>query len=175
MVFMPTTDETLDEILNLAAAHFKVPREKLSPDGDFFRALGDQIVAAADLLQRLPAPIVFDHMARVGQPAGVESPAFALVRKLIDKGRTWVKLSGAYMDTRMGPPAYADTSAVAKAYLKAAPERMVWGSDWPHPTEKADAKPDDAILFNLLADWAPNEATRTRILVDNPVSLYGFG
>jgi predicted TIM-barrel fold metal-dependent hydrolase len=51
---------------------------------------------------------------------------------------------------------------------------MVWGSDWPHPTEKADAKPDDAVLFDLLADWAPDEAIRHRILVDNPATLYRF-
>lgn len=137
--------------------------------------LGDQIVEIADLLKRLPSPIVFDHMARIPEPAGVDHPAFALVLKLIDKGRTWVKLSGAYQDTRTGPPAYADVSKVARAYVKAAPERMVWGSDWPHPTEKDDAKPDDAILFDLMLDWAPDEATRNRILVDNPAKLYGFG
>jgi len=74
-----------------------------------------------------------------------------------------------------GAPAYADVRKVARAYVKASPERMVWGSDWPHPTEKADAKPDDAILFDLLANWAPDEATRARILVDNPAELYGFG
>jgi D-galactarolactone isomerase len=137
--------------------------------------LGDQIVEIADLLQRLPSPIVFDHRARIPEPAGVDHPAFALVLKLLDNGRTWVKLSGAYMDTRNGPPAYADVSKVAQAYVKAAPERMVWGSDWPHPTEKADAKPDDAVLFDLLADWAPDEAIRNRILVANPAALYGFG
>jgi predicted TIM-barrel fold metal-dependent hydrolase len=136
--------------------------------------LGDQIVEIADLLERLPSPIVFDHRARIPEPAGVDHPAFALVLKLLDKGRVWVKLSGAYMDTKNGPPAYADVSKVARAYVKAAPERIVWGSDWPHPTEKADAKPDDAVLFDLLADWAPDEATRNRILVDNPAALYGF-
>jgi predicted TIM-barrel fold metal-dependent hydrolase len=137
--------------------------------------LGDHIVENADLLKRLSSPIVFDHLARIPQPAGVDHPAFALVLKLLDKGRTWVKLSGAYQDTRTGPPAYADVSKVARAYVKAAPERLVWASDWPHPTEKADAKPDDAILFDLLADWAPDEITRNRILVDNPAALYGFG
>ena len=86
-----------------------------------------------------------------------------------------MKLSGAYMDTRSGPPTYADVSKVAQAYVKAAPERMIWGSDWPHPTEKADAKPDDRHSFDLLADWAPDEAIRNRILVANPVALYGFG
>src|SRR5271156_3571410 len=119
--------------------------------------LGGQIVEIADLLQRLPSPIVFDHRARIPEPAGLDHPAFALVLKLIEKGRTWVKLSGAYMDGKVGPPAYADVSKVAKAYVKASPERMVWGSDWPHPTEKADAKPDDAILFDLLPNWAPDE------------------
>ena len=69
------------------------------------------------------------------------------------QGQDLGKLSGAYQDTRTGPPAYADVSKVARAYVKAAPERLVWASDWPHPTEKVDAKPDDAILFDLLADW----------------------
>jgi predicted TIM-barrel fold metal-dependent hydrolase len=137
--------------------------------------LGDQIIEAADLLRRLPSPIVFDHLARIPQPAGVDHPAFALVLKFLDKGRSWVKLSGAYQDTKTGPPTYADVSKVARAYVKASPERLVWASDWPHPTEKADAKPDDAVLFDLLADWAPDEAIRNRILVDNPVALYGFG
>jgi predicted TIM-barrel fold metal-dependent hydrolase len=137
--------------------------------------LGDQIVEVADLLKRLPSPIVFDHMARIPEPAGVDHPAFALVLRLLDKGRTWVKLSGAYQDTKTGPPSYADVSKVARAYVKAAPERLVWASDWPHPTEKADAKPDDAILFDLMLDWAPDEATRNRILVDNPAALYQFG
>lgn len=134
--------------------------------------LGDQIVKIEDLLQRLVSPIVFDHMGRLPQPAGVDHPAFGVIRKLIDKGRTWVKLSGAYQDTKVGPPSYADTSKVAQAYAKAAPERMVWASDWPHPTEKE--KPDDAVLFDLLTVWVPNESTRRRILVENPEVLYGF-
>ena len=136
--------------------------------------LGPQIVEIESLLMRLPSSIVFDHLGRVPQPAGVSHPSFATVRRLIDKGRTWVKVSGAYQDTKVGPPSYADTSAVAKAYVSAAPERMVWGSDWPHPTEKPDNKPNDAILFDLLAEWAPEEGTRNRILVQNPAALYGF-
>jgi predicted TIM-barrel fold metal-dependent hydrolase len=63
---------------------------------------------------------------------------------------------------------------VAQAYVKAVPERLVWGSDWPHPTESSAHKPDDAVLFDLLTDWVPDEATRRRILVDNPQALYGF-
>jgi predicted TIM-barrel fold metal-dependent hydrolase len=135
--------------------------------------LGDQIVAAASLLHRLPSPIIFDHLARIPQPAGVDHPAFAAVLDLLDKGRTWVKLSGAYMNTKTGSP-YPDASLIARAFVKAAPERLVWASDWPHPTEQADEKPNDAILFDVLADWAPDEAIRNRILVDNPAALYGF-
>ena len=136
--------------------------------------LGDQIIEAAELLQRLPSPIVFDHMGRIPEPAGIDHPAFAFVLKLVERGRTWVKLSSAYQVSKSGPPGYGDASKVARAYVSAAAERMVWGSDWPHPTEKADAKPDDAVLFDLVADWAPDEAVRNRILVDNPAALYRF-
>jgi D-galactarolactone isomerase len=134
----------------------------------------DQIVAAADLWPKLPSTIVFDHLGRLPQPAGVDHPAFALIRGLLDKGRTWVKLSGAYLDSKAGAPTYADVTAVAQAFVKAAPERMVWGSDWPHPTETGGHKPNDAELFDLLGDWVPDERTRHRILVDNPAALYGF-
>ncbi|MCK8785258.1 amidohydrolase family protein [Roseomonas sp. NAR14] len=135
---------------------------------------GEKLAEARDLFMRLPSRLVFDHLGHVPQPAGVESPTFATVRALIDKGNTWVKLSGAYIDTRVGPPGYADTSAVARAYAAHAPQRMVWGSDWPHPTQAADQKPDDAVLLDLLAAWVPDEAARNRILVDNPAELYDF-
>ena len=131
------------------------------------------IMSIMDILNRVPSPIVFDHLAHVPQPAGIDDPLYARVRALIDKGRTWIKLSGAYQDTKIGPPTYADSSMVARAYVKAVPERMVWGSDWPHPSEQ-QVKPDDAVLFDLLADWAPDEAVRNRILVQNAEGLYGF-
>src|SRR5258707_5229155 len=133
---------------------------------------GEQIVGIEEVLLRGPSPIVFDHLGRLAQPNALDNPGFKTICKLIDKGKTWVKLSGAYVDTKVGPPTYSDTVAVARAYIKAAPERMVWASDWPHPTEKE--KPDDAVLFDLLAEWAPDEAMRTRILVQNPATLYGF-
>ncbi len=134
---------------------------------------GDLIVEHADLLRRLPTPIVIDHMGRFPPESGLDHAAFPIIRGLIDKGRTWVKLAGAYLNTRIGPPAYPDATKIAQAWVKAAPDRLVWGSDWPHPTEKN--KPDDALLFDLLASWAPDEATRNRILVTNPETLYGFG
>ena len=139
-----------------------------------FNMSADMTLAAKDVLNRLPCQVVFDHLAHMPEPIGIGHPAFAVVVDLLQKGKAWVKLSGAYADTKIGPPTYADSTAVAKAYVQAAPQRLVWGSDWPHPSEKDNAKPDDAILFDLLAQWAPVEAVRNRILVDNPATLYGF-
>jgi predicted TIM-barrel fold metal-dependent hydrolase len=133
-----------------------------------------QIIAIEDLLMRLPIPVMFDHFAHPGQPAGINDPVFATVRRLIDKGRTWVKLSAPYIDSKIGEPTYADVTPVAQAYVKAAPERLVWASDWPHPSQ-GDKHPDDAILFDLLTQWIPDEAPRHRILVQNPETFYGFG
>jgi len=132
----------------------------------------EQIADNAQMLQRLPATIVFDHMGKLTFPDGMQHPAYRVIRGLFDTGRAWVKLSGAYLDTSKGPPGYADGTALAQSYVRAAPERLVWGSDWPHPSAKQP--PDDAALFNLLAQWAPDEATRNRILVTNPEALYGF-
>ena len=134
----------------------------------------DRIAAAEDLWNRFPTTLVFDHLGHLPEPQGIAHPAFGVIRRLIDKGKTWVKISGAYIDTKVGPPSYSDSTKVAQAYVKAAPERMVWGSDWPHPTLPLDNKPNDAVLFDLLSVWAPNERERNRILVDNPQALYGF-
>lgn len=133
---------------------------------------GDQIVESADLLNRLGIPLVFDHMGRLPPAEGVKHPAFKIINRLVDADRAWVKLAGAYLNTAGSDGLYQDATEVARAFVQTAPERVVWGSDWPHVTEAH--KPDDAVLFDLLAYWAPNDAARTRILVDNPASLYGF-
>ncbi len=132
----------------------------------------DKIVEHAAMLGRLPTQIVFDHMGQFPQPAGLAHPAYAVIRSLVDRGCAWVKISGAYLNTKVGPPTFADATVIAQAYVKSVPERLVWGTDWPHPS--APVRPDDAALFNLLAVWAPQEATRNRILVANPQDLYGF-
>jgi predicted TIM-barrel fold metal-dependent hydrolase len=132
-----------------------------------------KIAEIMPILETVPSRIVFDHLAHIPQPDGVNHPLFGQVLKLIDKGNTWVKLSGSYADTKVGPPTYADSSAVAQAYAKAAPERCVWGSDWPHPGER-EKKPDDAVLFDLLLTWVPDEKARHRVLVENPALLYDF-
>jgi D-galactarolactone isomerase len=132
-----------------------------------------QIEDNADLLASLRGRLVFDHLAQVPQPAGLESAPYKIIRGLLDRGSTWVKLSGPYVSSKQGAPDYADAGAIAAAYVKAAPGRMVWGSDWPHPSEK-DQKPDDAHLLDLFAEWAGDAAAFKRILVDNPAELYGF-
>ncbi len=135
---------------------------------------GEQIVEMAGLIERLPGTVVIDHMARLPQPEGIRHQAFQVVRKLLDTGRVWVKLSAPYLDSKAGAPRYADVKPVARALIEHAPERCVWGSDWPHPTEPI-AKPDDAALFDFVQEWAIAEETREMILVDNPAKLYGFG
>jgi len=133
---------------------------------------GDQIAAHAALLQRLPCTLVFDHYARLPHPAGADHAAFGIVRALVDADRAWIKMSAPYLDG--GPGAAGPTSAaVARAWLAAAPERLVWGSDWPHPTERTTPV-DDAALLDRWAGWIGTPPLCRRILVDNPARLYGF-
>ncbi|TEA74100.1 2-pyrone-4,6-dicarboxylate hydrolase [Allopusillimonas soli] len=132
-----------------------------------------QIVENAAMLQRLPGQIVFDHLGRLPLAEGTSHPAFSVVRRLLEDGRAWLKLSGAYLNTRQGMGGYHDVDDIARAWIRAAPTRLVWGSDWPHVTEPA-RKPDDAELFDLLARWCGDSQVLERILVDNPARLYGF-
>ncbi len=138
-----------------------------------FNIEADQIVELAEILRRLPLPIVIDHLGHPHLPAGINDASHRIVRGLLDQGRTWVKLAGAYFNTKIGAPTYADATQIAQAFVKAAPQRLVWGSDWPHPSATG-GKPDDSLLFDLLSEWAPDEAARHRILVQNPETLYGF-
>lgn len=135
---------------------------------------GDKLVELESRLQRLPTPIVIDHMGHVPQPEGVKSETFATLQRLLDKQKTWVKLSGAYIGSHTGAPDYADVIPVAQKLISINPERMLWGSDWPHPTKPVTEKPDDAKLLDLLGIWAPDKRDQQRILHDNPIKLYGF-
>jgi len=133
----------------------------------------EQLVELEPVLAALPVPLVIDHMARIDPAEGANAAAFTVARRLLDGGNTWMKLSGVYMRSRDGAPAYRDAFALGRALVEAAPERLVWGSDWPHTTETPGTV-DDAALANVLASWCGDEAVRTRILVDNPAKLYGF-
>jgi D-galactarolactone isomerase len=119
-----------------------------------------------------PGRIVIDHVGKFLEPVPPEHPAFRCLLALLDTGRVWIKLSAAYEVSRRGPPLYEDVGVLAKALARAAPERMLWASNWPHPS--VTEKPDDTALLDILLDWAPDEPTRRRILVDNPAELYGF-
>lgn len=137
-------------------------------------ATGTQIAELAHALASLPAPVVIDHL---GAPHPGAADAGAGHRALLDllaAGRSWVKLSGAYISSRTGPPAYADLRPFARRCVEAAPDRILWGSDWPHRGQSRNL-PDDAALLDLLLDWAPTQRDREKILVTNPAELYGFG
>jgi D-galactarolactone isomerase len=123
---------------------------------------------------RLPGRFIIDHVGKFLEPVPPQHPSFKSLLRLVDTGRCWVKLSAAYEVSKSGPPRYEDVGALAKALVKAAPQRMLWASNWPHPTAPKDAFPDDANLLDLLLEWAPDEGVRRRILVDNPAELYGF-
>ncbi|SDJ49445.1 Predicted metal-dependent hydrolase, TIM-barrel fold [Paraburkholderia steynii] len=124
-------------------------------------------------LAALPCPLVIDHIAHVPQPGGLWSDALRTAQRLVEKGNTWITLSGPYVDSKTGAPAYEDVAPVAKALIGMAPERMLWGTDWPHPTEKTH-KPDDANLLDIIAGWIGRADWQQRIFVDNPVKLYQF-
>jgi D-galactarolactone isomerase len=123
-------------------------------------------------LQRLPVPLVIDHNGKFLEPVAIDHPGFKALLRLLAGGNTWVKLSAPYETSRDGPPRYSDVGALAKALVQANPERCVWASNWPHPGRKPP--PDTSDLLELLREWAPDDATRRRILVDNPAALYGF-
>lgn len=134
---------------------------------------GGEMEARAPLIRALPCAVVIDHLGRFHDPVPPEAPPVRALLRLLETGRVWVKASSPYGVSRSGPPGYEDVSAIARAVIAAAPERVVWGSNWPHPNAP-EPKPDEAPLLDLLGAWAPDEATRRAILVDNPARLYGF-
>lgn len=137
-------------------------------------APADAMLAAKSVWSSLPVPVVFDHLGRIPQPGADHHPTFGMIRELVQQGKAYVKLSGFYNETKVGPPFYTDSVRIASIYARDAPERMLWGSDWPHPTEEGKGYPDDANLLDLLSVVVPNEIQRNRILVDNPATLYQF-
>ena len=131
----------------------------------------DQVVAHEELLDRLPVDIVFDHLGRLPVARGLDHPAAAIIERLMRDGRAWMKLSAPYLDSLVGSDgAYADVDRTAKHWIKVAPERVVWGSDWPHTSLKQP--PDTALLMEKLFSWVEDQASLDRILVSNPTRLY---
>ncbi|MCY3586607.1 MAG: amidohydrolase family protein [Acidimicrobiaceae bacterium] len=127
----------------------------------------------AELLDRMPCPYVIDHMARVDAAAGLGQEPFEALLDLMRDERAWVKVSGAERLTAGGTLPYDDVVPYAQALIAAAPDRILWGTDWPHPNVRH--MPDDGDLVDTLAAFAPDESTRNLILVTNPETLYDFG
>jgi len=140
------------------------------------------IAGIKDLVAASPVPVVFDHFGRAQAELGPQQPGFAELLDLVRSGKAYVKISGAYRVSKR-PPDYSDAAPLAKAFISANAERILWGTDWPHPNSgsgrpAAEVTPlfqiDDGRLLNQLPVWAPDAAIRKKILVDNPARLYGF-
>ena len=142
------------------------------------------IAGIKDLVLSSPVPVVFDHFGGAETARGLQQPGFADLVELVRAGKAYVKISGAYRAS-MKAPDYPDLAPFAKALIAANADRIVWGTDWPHPNSNpppgrsaTDLTPvfqvDDGRLMNLLPVWAPDAAVRKKILVDNPARLYGF-
>jgi predicted TIM-barrel fold metal-dependent hydrolase len=139
------------------------------------------LAALKDRLAAMPMTPVFDHFAGAKAALGVNQPGFDMVLELVRSGKAYVKISGAYRASDAAPD-YANVAPLARALIAANADRIVWGSDWPHPGPPGKSPTDintpfpvdDGRLLNLVAEWAPDPATRRKILVDNPARLYGF-
>jgi D-galactarolactone isomerase len=125
-------------------------------------------------IKRLPGRFVIDHTGKFLEPVSTQHAAFQSLLRLLDTGRCWVKLSAPYETSKTGAPKYEDVSRLARALVKHAPERMLWASNWPHPSARKPQPPEDAHLLDLLLDWAPDETVRRKILSDNAAELYRF-
>jgi len=139
------------------------------------------IDALKDHLAALGIPIVFDHFGRAQAALGTGQPEFAAMLDLVKAGHAYVKISAAYRSSQKVPD-FPDVTPIAQAIVAANPDRVVWGTNWPHPgrgtSPTAIAPPypaDDGLMLNLLTRWAPDATVRKKILVDNPARLYGFG
>ncbi|HJS77370.1 MAG TPA: amidohydrolase family protein [Burkholderiales bacterium] len=125
-------------------------------------------------IKRLSGKFVIDHTGKFLEPVSVDSQPFRSLLNLVETGRCWVKLSAPYETSKTGGPKYQDVGKLAKALVKKARERMLWASNWPHPSVPKEKRPADEDLLDLLLDWAPVEEARKKILVENPAELYGF-
>lgn len=124
------------------------------------------------LIAAQPSRIVIDHVGKFLEPVGADHPAFASLKRLLDTGNVWVKLSAMYETSKTGAPGYEDVGSLAEVLVREYPERCLWASNWPHPGQQV--RPDDKSLLGLLDAWCPSQAVRDQILVHNPAELYRF-
>jgi predicted TIM-barrel fold metal-dependent hydrolase len=130
----------------------------------------DSIIPLSDMMRKLSLPFVIDHMGRVPAKAGVEQQPLRALLELAKDERCWIKVCGS---ERISMPPYAEAIPIAAAIVEAAPDRVLWGTDFPHPNATHEA--DEADLVDLVPRFVESEAGQQRLLVDNPARLYGFG
>ncbi len=185
----PITDDEFKELWSQGARCVRcnpsqpggLPLEELERFADRLAKLGwhiqlmstpDQLSALAPRLAKLSCPIVVDHIGDVRASKGIAQPAFQALLGLLRAGNCWIKLSAGYHHSEQDPP-YPETVPFVHRLVRERPDRLFWGSDWPHANHWG-RMPNSTDLFDLLIDWVPDEDTRNRILVDNPVKFYGF-
>jgi 2-pyrone-4,6-dicarboxylate lactonase len=158
------SSETIDAILRLVRPygwHVSV------------HVAGTGITDYADFIRSIDTPVVIDHMARVDIRSGLDGEHVASLLGLLDTGNVWVKLSGVDRLSARSEGPYEDAVALARLLARHAPDRVVWGTDFPHPNITGSA-PDDGVLVDLIAEIAPDEDLRNKMLVTNPAELFGF-
>ena len=153
---------------------FKRAIARVAPLGWHIKIHGDydEIIEHIPYLRSLEMPIVIDHLGRVDVTKGLDQPGFRLALELLREPNWWMLLSNHNRFSKLAYP-WSDTIAYARAYVEAAPDRVIWSTDWPHVRHVKDM-PNDADLLDLLFSYVPDAATRQKILVDNPARLYGF-
>jgi predicted TIM-barrel fold metal-dependent hydrolase len=134
---------------------------------------GSHILDLMPTFRAIAVPMSIGHFAYQPATAGVAAPGFQALLELLREGNTWLKISGANRVSETDLPPYDDVAPMAHAAIEAAPDRIMWGTDWPHPN-KYEVNPNDGDLFDGFAEWVPDEDMRRRILVDNPAKLYRF-
>jgi predicted TIM-barrel fold metal-dependent hydrolase len=171
---------------NVGRARFQAAVDRMKARGwhiQLFTGLS-VISAIRDMVAASPVPVVFDHFGGAQAELGLEQPGFSDLLALVKSGKAYVKISGAYRASKLAPD-YPDAAPLAQALIAANADRIIWGTDWPHPNsvtppgnKPTDLTPlfqiDDGRLLNQLPVWAPDAAIRKKILVDNPARLYGF-
>jgi 2-pyrone-4,6-dicarboxylate lactonase len=192
VALLPVT-ASVDEIKKLDAQGFKgvrfnymshlgtpAPIDEVIKLGAKLAALGWhlQIHMEAKMIDQLapklkfsPVPVVIDHMGRIDAEQGLDQAPFRSLMKLLEDKKFWVKVSGAERASREGPP-YSDAVPYARKLVDTFGDRVLWGTDWPHPNMKEI--PDDGVLVDLIAQMASSEAQRQALMFDNPQRLYGF-
>jgi len=134
---------------------------------------GKDIVELMPVFAALKVPMSIAHFAYQSASAGVGAPGFRALVELVRRGNTWIKISGANRVSATDLPPYDDVKPMARALIAAAPERVMWGSDWPHPN-KYVVNPNDGDLVDAFGDWVGDDKMRRRIMVDTPAVFYRF-